>query len=423
MKGKTVFVFLFLLLPAALAAQTSIREQLLAIKGITLIEDVHPGFREYYSITIEQPLDHFSSGSKTFRQRIFLGFNDSKAPTVLQTEGYSLSGIDQPQFIAGCNVIAIEHRFYGESLPDSMNWTFLTIKQAAADCHHIREVFAPLFKGTWMSTGISKGGQTAVACKMYYPQDVDATLAYVAPIKNGINDSRLGDFMKAAAKTENGKAVFAYQLYWFRHKPELLRFFNDYVTEKKYSFAPLDNETVLDYMLLEFPFSYLQRGMTPDNLPDTSAWPMQAVYTLAYAIPPRLYCAAYRAQQEPSYYMFYHELGYYEYDPAPFKQWLKNDSYPNNIFAPAEADLHFDTTYLMQLNRFIRNPKTERIIFIYGENDPYSALKADVSANKNCLELVVKNGSHKSRIADLSAEQKEQVYGRLSEWLQWDVGN
>ncbi|MDP1818237.1 MAG: hypothetical protein Q8K92_27535, partial [Leadbetterella sp.] len=100
--------------------------------------------------------------------------------------------------------------------------------------------------------------------------------------------------------------------------------------------------------------------------------------------------------------MFYHELGYYEYNLSPFKKWLSSDSYPNNIFAPQNATINFDTTYLTSLNKFINSPTTEKLIFVYGEFDPYTSTRPIFDNNKNCLTVIAKNGCHKSRVADLT---------------------
>ncbi|MCE3260461.1 MAG: hypothetical protein K0S12_2102, partial [Bacteroidetes bacterium] len=184
-----------LLFPVLLFGQ-SIKSELESIKGITIKEIKNPEFKECFEIMVEQPLDHFSPTSETFKQQIILGFNNIKAPMVMFTEGYVLGQVVKPGFIKECNVIDVEHRYFGKSKPDSLNWHFLTIKQAAYDLHHIRELFGKVFKGKWMTTGSSKSGQTALAYKMFFPKEADATVAYVTPIKKNLNDSRITEYLK-----------------------------------------------------------------------------------------------------------------------------------------------------------------------------------------------------------------------------------
>ncbi|MFX8766579.1 hypothetical protein ABTM49_20540, partial [Acinetobacter baumannii] len=67
-------------------------------------------------------------------------------------------------------------------MPNPVDWKQLTIKNAADDLHAIVSSLKRLYKGKWVATGASKGGQTSLFYKCYYPTDVDATVAYVAPI-------------------------------------------------------------------------------------------------------------------------------------------------------------------------------------------------------------------------------------------------
>lgn len=422
MNLKPALQFVILLFPLLSFAQQPPNQQLQSIPGITITQVKHNDFKEYYEIMVEQPLDHFNATGKIFKQRIFVGINNPLVPTIMETEGYAVNRPVMPGFMQGCNYVAVEHRYFGKSVPDNMDWTYLTIKQAAYDLHHIRELLKTVLTGKWMSTGISKGGQTAIAYKMHFPNDVDATLAYVTPIKNSINDSRITSRMDSLAKTDAGKKVYAFQKDAFKNKAVLLRAFDVLVQNKGYKFGRLKNETVLEYMLLEYPFAFFQNGGDSSVIPPVTASAQQVLDEIINVVPVWFFTETFRPKLQPSFYMFYHELGYYEYNLAPVKQWLSAKSYPNNIFAPQNITIAFDPTYLKDLQKFIGNAATANLIFIYGELDPYTAAQAPVDNNKNCLKLIVKSGSHKSRIADLSAEQQHEVYKRLSEWLQWPVG-
>src|SRR5690606_2644245 len=39
-----------------------------------------------------------------------------------------------------------------------------------------------IYRGKWLTTGASKGGMTSLFHRRFFPNDVDATVAYVAPI-------------------------------------------------------------------------------------------------------------------------------------------------------------------------------------------------------------------------------------------------
>jgi hypothetical protein len=168
MTARTTLFLSLILLSATTFSQSSILPLLLKIEGITVLQKEHPEFKEYYEIMVEQQLDHFNPGKRVFRQKVLIGYNGANAPVVMETEGYAIGKAVRPSYLPNCNLMVVEHRYFGKSLPDTLIWDYLTIKQQCYDLHHIRTVFTGLFKGKWMTTGISKGGQTAIAYKMYH---------------------------------------------------------------------------------------------------------------------------------------------------------------------------------------------------------------------------------------------------------------
>ncbi|MCD6068066.1 MAG: hypothetical protein K0S33_2892 [Bacteroidetes bacterium] len=419
--NQYVFTIYFsLLLLAGKAIPKSIFPQLQKTKGLSITVKTHPDFKEYYEIKIDQPLDHSNSEKKKFRQTIHVGLNDVSAPVILMIEGYTFGKRYEPACFKNCNLVWVEHRYHGSSRPDSLQWEYLTIKQAANDLHRIRQTFGKILKGKWLSTGISKGGQTALAYKMYFPKDADATIAFVTPVKDQQNDKRMQDHLSSLAAKEESKIVFSFQNYAFRNKAKLLPEFDTYIKKTTYSFGSLDTETLFDYLLLEYPFAFFQNCNNYNLIPDTlNPSPDNIIGEIVSVVSPRFFSTAFRPKLEPSFYMFYHELGYYEYALSGMKQWLKNESYPNNIFAPEKYASTFDPGYLKQLNTFITSKKIGQVVFIYGETDPYTSLQAATEGNEKCLKLIVKNGCHKSRIEDLDQAQQKQLFEKLSQWLKW----
>ena len=68
--------------------------------------------------------------------------------------------------ILQANQLFVEHRYFGKSVPDSVTWQDLTVENAAADQHHIVQIFKKIYTQKWVSTGISKGGETALYHRM-----------------------------------------------------------------------------------------------------------------------------------------------------------------------------------------------------------------------------------------------------------------
>lgn len=206
------------------------------------------------------------------------------------------------------------------------------------------------------------------------------------------------------SKTECGSRLALYQDYIMRHKHELLPEMNDFIRKSGINFGKLDHETVLDYMILELPFSFWQGGHDCTRIPLLTDDPFSKFKFLTSVISPAFYSAKTLKRLEPSFYMSYHELGFYEYNTKKFKGFLKQKTYSNRNFAPDKLK-SFDRTYLEKLSAFLKTDSAKSVIFIYGEHDPWASMQETGIAHK----LVVKNGSHKSRIADLSQQQLEYL--------------
>ncbi|MGZ4060802.1 MAG: hypothetical protein ACXVPU_17340, partial [Bacteroidia bacterium] len=141
---------------------------------------------------------------------------------------------------------------------------------------------------------------------------------------------------------------------------------------------------------------------------DTSASPKTILDYIIKIVPPNFFSTTNRKVLEPSFYMFYHELGYYEYSISPFKNYLKQANYSNSYFTPKGFPIQLDDTYQKSLDAFLKTPKAETIFFIYGQYDPW-ALQTE--AKKNVF--TVRAGSHKSRIANLTKEQREFLDNKI----------
>lgn len=106
--------------------------------------------------------------------------------------------------------------------------------------------------------------------------------------------------------------------------------------------------------------------------------------------------------------MFYHELGYYEYNITQFIKYLKQKDYSNNYFSPKNTTIQFSSAFQKMVNTFINSNNSKNVFFIYGQNDPW-ALQTTSSKNT----FIVPSGSHKSKIADFLPEQQTEIYNKI----------
>ncbi len=191
----------------------TLEERLATLPGATVTKIENDTlFNEAYEINIFQPLDHNNPDGPGFTQQVFLGYAGADRSVVVETEGYSARfRKSELTRMLQCNQIIIEHRYFEDSQPDSMQWQYLTTWQAATDQHRIIELFKPVFPAKWLTTGVSKGGQTVMFHSYYYPDDVDARVPYVAPLNFGPEDARFKPFLENVGTPECRQRVFDFQ--------------------------------------------------------------------------------------------------------------------------------------------------------------------------------------------------------------------
>src|ERR1051325_11506790 len=207
------------------SSESELYKKLKALPGVVEVRDTRGSLqRESYEVMFEQPLDHQNPGGEKFRQRVFVSHDDYTKPVLLGTEGYAARGNSggELQRILGGNQVTVEHRFFGRSVPSLVKWEFLTVKQSADDLHSIVTAFKKLYSGKWVSSGTSKGGQTALFYKRYYPDDVDATVAYVAPVNVTQEDPRINHFIETTGDEATRKKIKDFQIAMFKREDEML---------------------------------------------------------------------------------------------------------------------------------------------------------------------------------------------------------
>ncbi len=116
------------------------------------------------------------------------------------------------------------------------------------------------------------------------------------------------------------------------------------------------------------------------------------------------------------------ELGYYGYDIHPFKKYLSIKSakgYLHRLMLPEELkDMPFDKTLSKKITKFLKK-NAPKMIFIYGENDPWTAAGVTwLKGKKNTRVFIQPGGSHLARIGTLPEKEKAEVIKLLNEWLQ-----
>lgn len=315
-------------------------------------------------------------------------------------------------------MIFVEYRYFLESTPEPKDWQYLTAENSADDLHAITTAFKNIYPGKWIATGISKGGQTTLLYRTFYPDDVDISVPYVAPLCYGVEDGRHEPFLHKVSTPENRKIIEDFQLEALKRKATLLPRFEKYCTEKNYSFrAPI--EEIYDYSVLEYSFALWQWGTPISSIPATTASDDEIFSHLLAISEPGYFTA-----DSPNASFFVQaarELGYYGYDIQPFKQYLSiqsSEGYLHRLMLPEELkDMPFDKALSKKITKFLKK-QDPKMIFIYGQNDPWTAAGVTWLKNKKNIHVFIQpNGSHLARINTLPEKEKKEVMELIKQWL------
>lgn len=423
-------------LSADVLAQTDSTEfmkNLCALPGVSEVKKLETTrFPEKYVLKIRQNLDTDNAEAGTFNQRVIVGYVGEDRPTVIVTEGYNADYAMSPSYIEelsdlfDANMVFCEYRYFGESMPKPTDWNFLTVENSLGDLHKVNTTFRKLFKGKWISTGISKGGQTTMFYRTYYPNDVDVSVSYVAPLNKSVEDGRHEPFLRDEVGTKKErKAVHNAQLEMFKRKSSLVEKLEKKVKADGLNFnLPLDE--IFDYELMEYPFAFWQWGTPVSEIPSSKdsdeVWfehLMKVSGPDYFSVPGRYLSFNMQALRE---------LGYYGYEIDPdFKKYCSISStkdYLRRLMIPESMgewrNVSFDPTLYNKTVEYLKNNDPKHI-FIYGEIDPWTASGVagwlDCSGKQNMRVYVQPRGSHKARIGNMPEDMKAEIMERLNGWL------
>ena len=403
-------------------------EERLATLDIERIDTLLPDtsvFSEAYEIHLMQAVDHNNPDGDQFPQKIYLSFVGVDKPVVLVTEGYSANSNYTTELARylNCNQIIVEHRFFGESVPDDLNWKYMNTYQAASDHHRIIELFSEVFKSKWITTGISKGGQTVMFHSYYYPDDADIRVPYVAPLNFGPEDPRIYDFLDTVGSEYCRDRVFEVQKLILKNRDIYYPMMLDEAGKMGYTFNRIGGpEVAFEYTVLEYDFAYWQWGRTPCEDIILEGDP-ENIYSQFFRISGLDYFSDTGIREyEPFFYQAMTEIGYYGYDFEKFGdllQYAVDGEEPEFTFsAPEGVELEYDYDLMKKVDEYVRD--ADNFMYIYGMQDTWSATSVRLGDNTNSVKILKRDGDHTTRIRNLPAEQQEMALSTLKRWLNRD---
>ena len=185
--------------PAGIPETDEVAKALSDIPGVTNVRLVDEENTDddvpSYTFSFEQPIDHNRPELGTYLQACRLKYKGAEKNVVVLTHGYNMEYYDTDLATQlDANQLSIEHRYFGQSLPepfDNVDMTYLNSYQQACDIHNIVSALKKyLFKtGKWASTGTSKDGITT-ALQAYWSDyykwtDFNVYVPFCAPFLTG----------------------------------------------------------------------------------------------------------------------------------------------------------------------------------------------------------------------------------------------
>lgn len=422
-------LFLFLIFTAStslLYSQEDLKTRIEQLPGIISVESIEPDseYKEAFKIFIEQPVDHNNPNGIKFKQKFYLTHKDDSLPMVIELDGYSIDYNRKNELatLLKCNKIVVEHRYFGESKPDSIDWTYLTIKQAAEDDHKIIETMKTIYTKQWVTTGISKGGQTTYIHKYYFPDDVDASVCYVAPLNITAEDPRVYHFLDHVGTSECRNKMVQFQREVLKREDELVPMFIEDTEKAGYTYSIGDYTFVFEFVVLEYGFAFWQWQYTNcSQIPDTTASDEELFEHLKKGSSFNYFSDQDIAKNLPFIYQAYSQMGYYGYDITNLKDLLTEVKNPSSrVFIPKYLNPVFDCCTMQNINAWIQK-HGNNIIFIYGEIDAWSSTAVELTGETNSLKMIKTGGNHRTRIKSFNQRDQERILDSLQVWLDYKV--
>ncbi|MFD4994857.1 S28 family serine protease [Streptomyces buecherae] len=406
------------------AAQSEdIKDRILRIPGMSFIEEKpYDGYR-FFVLNYEQPIDHRHPSKGTFKQRITLLHKSVDRPSVFFTSGYNVSTTprrSEPTQIIDGNQLSMEYRFFTPSRPQPADWKKLDIWQAASDQHRLYKALKPIYGKKWLATGGSKGGMTATYFRRFFPNDMDGTVAYVAP-NDVVNkeDSAYDRFFARVGNRECRASLTAVQREALERRDRLVARYEKWADEQGRTFKVMGSaDKAYENAVISLAWAFWQYSLEKDcaDVPAPTASD-DVLYNYIDKI------SGFDSTTDqglegytPYYYQAGTQLGWPTVRYGQLKDLLR---YPGidapRHAVPAEIPMKFDPRTMRDVDSWVRHDG-EQMLFVNGQNDPWGAEPFRVGKRNDSYVYTAPGANHGANIAALPAEQKAKATARVLDW-------
>ena len=396
--------------------------KLAALDGVTVTaETTNTEGYQFYVLRFEQPVDHADPGGPKFWQRVSLLHRSEALPMVALTSGYwdyYTDHLFELTNLIGANQISIEHRYFGESRPDPADWSKLTIEQMANDEHVIIQKLRTIYEGAFVTTGGSKGGMTAVYHKRFFPDDVDGTVPYVAPISFGAPDLRYLPFLETIGPPLCRQLLRDVAVEMLKKRRDelkakaLAQAAQQHLT---YTRVPIDPALEGSISSLEWAFWQYSGVQYCPSVPQVNATDDEMWDFLDAVSPVSDNADDQIALFEAYYHQAYAQLGFPDSGADyldPFEKFTDRD-YDGAL--PAGVPAYDGGAAMRDVDAYVKE-RGSRLLFVYGQWDPWTGGSFDIGAATDSARFVQAQGTHSSKLVRLAPADRDAAFAKIEAW-------
>lgn len=257
--------------------------------------------------------------------------------------------------------------------------------------------------------------------RYFFPEDVDVTVGYVCPLNFSIEEPRVYTFLNQVGDSVCRKKVIDFQYDLLKNREKYFPVFQKLAEERELTYR-MGELGAYELIVLEYSFAYWQYQIFPcDSIPEPGVTSEKAINHLDDVAGIDWVADQGIAGNQAFFYQALTEIGFYGYDLTQFDGLIEGLDHGLFTFsAPEGVECVFDPAPMQEVDNFIRH-HADKMMFIYGEWDPWSAPAAQVTGRDGVKKYIKPGGSHGSNIYNLPEEMKEDVFKTLEQWLDVEI--
>ena len=179
-------------------------------------------------------------------------------------------------------------------------------------------------------------------------------------------------------------------------------------------------ENAIDYTILEYSFAFWQWGNKIEDIPSKNATPQEIYNHLVEVVGYGFFESKSVDDLQPYFWAALTQQGIYGYETAPFKKYLQTEEvYKFDWAFPEGITKKYDLKPMQEIKSYL-DDSAEKILFIYGEYDAWSATAVDLSftaPEREMYKFVKSKGSHTTRINSFNKEEQKEIYEIIDSWM------